>query len=137
MLTTSRPSCTHFSKTAIGATLNSNDASANCCGRRLDLKEYPNIGALMACGEHNRILDDLRTPPQPSRPDPADGNKPGTKKIKLGPVTKRGEFASLIKDKDGRLLGCNAHKKSEPCKAGVAAGQGHDAHVGKCAYHHS
>ena len=105
--------------------------------RRLDLKEYPNIGALMACGEHNRILDDLRTPPQPSRPDPADGNKPGTKKIKLGPVTKQGEFASLIKDKDGRLLECNAHKKSEPCKAGVAAGQGHNAHVGKCAYHHS
>ena len=28
--------------------------------RRLDLKEYPNIGALMKAGEHNRILDDLR-----------------------------------------------------------------------------
>ena len=41
-----------------------------------------------------------------------------------------------IKDKDGNLLVCNAHKKGEPCKAGVAAGQGHDAHVGKCAYHH-
>ena len=104
--------------------------------RRLDLKEYPNIGALMACGEHNRILDDLRPPLMPVRSLTDDTNRQSGKKIKLGPVTKQGEFASLIKDKDGRLLTCNCFKNGEPCKSGVAAGQGLDAHVGKCAYHH-
>lgn len=103
--------------------------------RRLDLKEYPNIGALMACGEHNRILDDLRPPLAPIMLD--DANRSGTKKmIKFGPVTKQGEYASLIKDKDGKVLACRAFKNGEPCKAGVAAGQGQDAHVGKCAYDH-
>ena len=76
--------------------------------RRLDLQEYPNIGALMACGEHNRILDDLRPPPQAGPSD--TGSKQGGKKIKFGPVTKQGEFASLIKDKDGKVLECNAGK---------------------------
>ena len=105
--------------------------------RRLDLKEYPNVGALMACGEHNRILDDLRPPAQLAGQGVDNGNKLGGKKvIKLGPVTKQGQFASLITDKDGKPLACNAHKKGEPCKVGVAAGQGLDAHAGKCAYDH-
>ena len=104
--------------------------------RRLDLKEYPNIGALMACGEHNRILDDLRPPLVQIRNPSDDTNRQNGKRVKLGPVTKQGEFASLIKDKDGKPLPCNCFKKGEPCTAGVAPGQGLDAHAGKCAYDH-
>ena len=44
--------------------------------RRLDRKEYCNIGALMANGEHNRIVDDLRPPLGTSGPPEP---KPGTK----------------------------------------------------------
>ena len=102
--------------------------------RRLDMKEYPNIGALLAAGEHNRILDDLRPPLQPIN-IPSGGNNI-SKRIKLGPVTKQGEFCALIKDKDGHPLVCNQFKDGKPCTAGVATGQGHDAHAGKCAYHH-
>ena len=61
------------------------------------------------------------------------GKSQDTPKLK-GDILK--EFDKLDKDKDGKLLACNAHKKGEPCKAGVAAGQGLDAHVGKCAYDH-
>ena len=103
--------------------------------RRLDQKDYPNIGALMAAGEHNRILDDLRPPLMPIS-TPQDTGGGSGKRIKLGAVTKQGEFASLIKDKEGKPLVCNQFKNGEPCKAGVASGQGHDQQVGKCAYHH-
>ena len=101
--------------------------------RRLDLKEYDNVETLLRNGEHNRILDDLRPPLAPLQPSQPNGPP---KKIKLGPVTKQGEFAALIKDKDSKPLACNQHKIGQPCKAGVAAGQGHDAHAGKCAYDH-
>jgi len=107
--------------------------------RSLDLKEYDNVEMLLQCGEHNRILDDLRPPPGPLQPLTLNGQPPdasSSKRIKLSSVTKQGEFASLIKGKDGKPLLCNQHKAGEPCKAGVAFGQGLDAHAGKCAYHH-
>ena len=103
--------------------------------RRLDAKEYVNIAVLLRAGEHNRILDDLRPPGPPAAP--GGPGKEGQKRVKLGPVTKQGEFTSLIRNSAGQPLPCNQHKKGEPCTAGVAAGQGLDAHVGKCAYHHA
>ena len=103
--------------------------------RRLDKKEYRHIGELLANGEHNRIVDDLRPPPGASvTTEPKPGGKTH---IKIGAVTKQGEFASLVKGKDGKSLVCNQHKSGLPCKAGVAAQPGVDAaDVGKCAYHH-
>ena len=80
-------------------------------------------------------MDDLRPPLGTSGPPEP---KPGTKgHVKIGPVTKQGEFASLVKGKDGKPLACHQHKKGQPCHAGVLAQPGVDAeHVGKCAYHH-
>ena len=63
-----------------------------------------------------------------------DENK--SKRIKLGAVTKQGEFCSIVKNKNSKPLLCMQFKQGKPCTSGVAAGQGHDQHVGKCAYHH-
>ena len=104
--------------------------------RKLDLKEFESVGALLAHGEHNRVLDDLRPPLVPVNQDLNPKPDAGKGRIKTGPVTKQGEFASLIKDRNGKALICMQHKNGHPCKIGVAAGQGHDEHVGKCAYHH-
>jgi hypothetical protein len=103
--------------------------------RRLDKKEYRHVGELLANGEHNRIVDDLR--PSPGGPGTTEPKPGGKTLIKIGAVTKQGEFASLVKGKDGKFLVCNQHKNGLPCKAGVAAQLGVDAaDVGKCAYHH-
>ena len=111
--------------------------------RRLDLGDFANIVALLANGEHNRILDDLRPTIQlypPLREKDVNSEKENdeskTKRIKLGAVTKQGEFCSLIKGKNSKPLLCNQFKQGNPCTAGVALGQGHDQHVGRCAYHH-
>ena len=111
--------------------------------RRLDLGDFPNIVSLMANGEHNRILDDLRPilpVYQPLREKDANSEKENdenkSKRIKLGAVTKQGEFCSIVKNKNSKPLLCMQFKQGKPCTSGVAAGQGHDQHVGKCAYHH-
>ena len=111
--------------------------------RRLDLGDFPNIVSLLANGEHNRILDDLRPVVQfyqPLRENDANSEKENSesnkKRIKLGAVTKQGEFCSIIRNKNSTPLLCVQFKQGKPCTSGVAAGQGHDQHVGKCAYHH-
>jgi hypothetical protein len=106
--------------------------------RRLDAKEYSNIGTLLAAGEHNRILDDVCAvhKPLPVGEENTSKNGGAGKRIKLAEVTKEGEFASLVRDQRGTPLICNQFKSGQPCKAGVAPGQGYDEHVGKCAYHH-
>jgi hypothetical protein len=115
--------------------------------RRLDLGDFTNIVSLLANGEHNRILDDLRPPLQSlqdlsqnqqnqQNQQTIDGQT-GSKRVKLGAVTKQGEFCSIIKGGTPAMpLLCNQFKQGTPCVAGVTLGQGHDQHVGKCAYHH-
>ena len=103
--------------------------------RKLDQGAYPNIVDLMKAGEHNRIIDDLRPPLKAIR-EPTLTGRGNRTRLTPGPVTKQGEFASIIKDKDGKPLNCHQFKAGHPCTFGVMAGQGHDAHIGKCAYHH-
>ena len=65
--------------------------------RRLDHKDYPNIGALMAAGEHNRILDDLRPPLVPLVVPGGNESDAGSgKRVNLANITVQGEFASHI-----------------------------------------
>jgi len=104
--------------------------------RKLDQGAYPNIVALMRAGEHNRIIDDLR-PPLKAIKEPNVTGKNNRTRLTPGPVTKQGEFASCITDKDGKPLACHNFKAKNPCTFGVMAGQGHDSHIGKCAYHHA
>lgn len=103
--------------------------------RKLDQGAYPNIVDLMRAGEHNRIIDDLRPPLKFIR-EPNQTGKGNRTRLTPGPVTKQNEFASVIKDKDGKPLNCHQFKAGLPCTFGVMAGQGHDSHIGKCAYHH-
>ena len=95
--------------------------------RKLDQGAYPNIVDLMKAGEHNRIIDDLR-PPLKAIVEPKLTGKGNRTRLTPGPVTKQGEFASCIKDKDGKPLNCHQFKAGLPCTFGVMAGQGHDAH---------
>ena len=105
----------------------------------LDTKMAADPMELLTTGKAYMYLNSILSSRDSSAGDPSSGKSKGKKalsQVKRGPVTKQKEFASLVKDDNGKPRVCYNFNNGTPCMFGVGDPK-FPNDKGKCAFHHA